>query len=217
MNSVAGFSNTSRGEPACSMLALVHHHDEIGERQRFVLTVRDMDEGDAETELQTTQFGAHAHAQKRIERGQRLVEQQYLRLSDQRARQRDALLLPARQLRGNALRVGLHRDELQELHRLLTPRRLVDAAHLQGEGDIVEAGQMRKQRVALEHHRRAALGGRQVRHVGRADQNVAFGRALVTGDHPQRRGLAAARGAQQAAIAMAGTRRLIASTAVVAP
>ena len=163
-----------------------------------------MNEGDAETELQPTQFGSHSDAQERIERGQWLVEQQYLRLRDQRARQRDALLLPARQLRGHPLRVRLHRDELEEFHRLLAPRRLVDATHLQGKRDIVEAGQVREQRVALEHHRSAALGGRQIGHVGRADEDVAFGCAFVPGDHPERRGLAASRRAQQATIAVGG-------------
>ena len=103
-NSVAGFSNTSRGAPDLLDRALVHHDDEVGERQRLVLAVRDMDEGNAELTLQPTQFGAHAHAQERVERRQRLVEQQDLRMGDQRARQRDALLLPAGQLRGHALR-----------------------------------------------------------------------------------------------------------------
>ena len=167
MNSVAGFSNTSRGGRGLLDAALVHHDDEVGERQRLVLAVRDMDEGDAELLLQAAQLGAHPHAQERVERRQRLVEQQDLRIGDQRARQRDALLLAARQLRRHALGVWRHGDELEELHRLLAPRRLVDALHLQREGDIVDAGEMREERVALEHHRRAALGRRQVGDVGR--------------------------------------------------
>jgi hypothetical protein len=44
--------------------------------------------------LQTLQLLAHAHAQKGVERGQRLVEQQHAGLHDERARQDDALLLP---------------------------------------------------------------------------------------------------------------------------
>ena len=85
-----------------------------------------------------------------------------------------------------------HGHELEELHRLLAPRRLIDALHPEREGDVVDAGEMREERVALEHHRRAALGRRQVGDVGRADENVAFGRALVARNHAQRRGLAAA-------------------------
>ena len=163
-----------------------------------------MDEGNAEAELKPAQFRAHAHAQKRIQRRERFVEQQDLRLRDQRPSERHALLLAARQLRGHALSERIHRNELEEFHRLLAARRLVDPAHLQGERDIVEAGQMREQRVALKHHRRAALGGRQVGNVGVADQNVAFGGAFVAGDHPQRGGLAASRWPEQTAI---GVRR----------
>ena len=103
-NSVAGFSNTSRGEPACSILPL------------FITTTRSASasasswpwvtwtKGMPRLRLQAPQFGAHAHAQERVERRQRLVEQQDLRLGDQRARERDALLLAARQLRRHALR-----------------------------------------------------------------------------------------------------------------
>ncbi|CDI09858.1 protein of unknown function [Agrobacterium pusense] len=60
---------------------------------------------------------------------------------------------------------------------------------------------MRKQRIGLEHHRRAAPGGRQIGHDGVAKPDIAAGNALVTSDHPERRGLAAARRAEQAAVA----------------
>ena len=101
---------------------------------------------------------------------------------------------------GTRSRVGRHGDELEELHRLLTARRLVDALHLEREGDVVDAGEMREQRVALKHHGRPALRRRQVGDIGRADENVAFGRALVASDHAQGRGLAAARRSEQTAI-----------------
>ena len=48
--------------------------------------------------------------------------------------------------------------------------------------------QMREQRVALEHHRRAALGGRQVGDVAASPRMMSpRGRDLVAGDHAQRR------------------------------
>ena len=46
---------------------------------------------------------------------------------------------------------------------------------------------MREQRVALEHHRRAALRRRQVGDVRGAEEDVALVDALVAGDHAQRR------------------------------
>src|ERR671919_450791 len=39
----------------------------------------------------------------------------------------------------------------------------VDLAHAQAEGDVVEHGQMRKDGVALEHHRQVPLARWQVR------------------------------------------------------
>ncbi|KAG0926078.1 hypothetical protein G6F31_018515 [Rhizopus arrhizus] len=56
---------------------------------------------------------------------------------------------------------------------------------------------MRKQRIRLEHHRDAALGGRQVGHVAVADAERARGRRVQAGDHAQRGRLAATRRAQQ--------------------
>ena len=103
-NSVAGWLKMSRGVPACSIRPLFITTIEIGQRHRLVLAVGDVDEGDAELLLQPLQLGAHLDAQERVERRQRLVEQQDLRLGDQRARERDALLLAARQLRRQPLR-----------------------------------------------------------------------------------------------------------------
>jgi len=42
-----------------------------------------MNEGNAQLALQPLQFLAHAYAQERVERRQRFVEQQHLRLSNQ--------------------------------------------------------------------------------------------------------------------------------------
>jgi len=77
---------------------------------------------------------------------------------------------------------------------------VADAAHLQAERDIVEAVEVRKQRIALEHHRRATLDRRQVGDVLSVDQNVAAADPLVPRDHAQRGGLTAAGGSEQAAI-----------------
>jgi hypothetical protein len=56
---------------------------------------------------------------------------------------------------------------------------------------------VREQRVGLEHHRDVAIGGRQVRDISAADQDRPRGRHFEPGDHAQRRGLAAARRAEQ--------------------
>src|SRR6516225_1107949 len=59
----------------------------------FIHVTHSQDERDAELVLQAFQLGAHADAQERVERRKRLVEQKDLRLGDERARERHALLL----------------------------------------------------------------------------------------------------------------------------
>ena len=63
----------------------------------------DVDRGVAVLVVQAAHLEAHLLAQVGVEIGQRLVEQQRLRLDDQRARQRDALLLAAGQFAGIAV------------------------------------------------------------------------------------------------------------------
>ena len=102
-NSVAGCGEDLVRRAALLDAAVVHHDDQVGERHGFVLAVRDVNEGDAEILLQALQLGAHLDAQERVERGERLVEQQDLRVGDQRAGERHALLLAARKLRRKTL------------------------------------------------------------------------------------------------------------------
>ena len=65
-------------------------------------------------------------------------------------------------------------------------------AHLQAEGDIAVDRLVRIERIALEHHRDIALVRRHVIHQFVIEQEVAAADLFQTGDHVQRRGLAAA-------------------------
>ena len=96
------------------------------------------------------------------------------------------------------------RDSIKQFRCLLLARHLVHAAHLQAEGDVVERAQVREQRIALEHHCRAAFGRRQRGDVARTEQDVAFADLLVPGDHAQRGRLATTRRTQQAAVGAGG-------------
>ncbi len=75
----------------------------IGDRHRFFLVVRDVDGRDAERALQLAQLDARLEPQFRVEVRQRLVEQEQARLTNDRARQRAALLLSAGKLAGPPL------------------------------------------------------------------------------------------------------------------
>jgi hypothetical protein len=76
-------------------------------------------------------------------------------------------------------------------------RLLVVARDLQGEGHVVVDRHVRVERVGLEHHGDAALDGRHVVDDHAVDLQRAAGDLLQPRDHPQKRGLAAARGADE--------------------
>ena len=106
-------------------LAVLHHHDHVGKRDRLHLGVGDMDEGDAEFPLHAAQLLAHLHAQLLVERRERLVEQQHARFGDRGTGQRDALLLAAGELAGRRSANSVELDLLD--HRVGgTPRSVVD-------------------------------------------------------------------------------------------
>ena len=85
--------------------ALVEDGEAIGHRERLLLIVRDVDERDADLALDRLQLDLHLLAELQVERAQRLVEEQYPRLVHDRARERDALALAARELRRLAVAV----------------------------------------------------------------------------------------------------------------
>ena len=84
----------------------------VGHGHRLDLVVRDVDHGDAESTLQSTDFATHLTAQLRIQVGQRLVHEADRRLGDDRAAERNALLLSARELRRFAIEKLLKPEQI---------------------------------------------------------------------------------------------------------
>ena len=95
--------------------AVLHDRHAVGHRQGLLLIVRDVHGGNTLIALQALDFVAHFDAQSSIEGRQRLVEQKRLRPEHQRARERDPLLLPARQLTGKFFGLRNQTDPLQHL------------------------------------------------------------------------------------------------------
>ena len=179
---------------------MVHHHHGVSQGDRLRLRVSNMHEGDAEFRLESLQFAAHLQAEKFVQRRKRLVEEKNPGVCNQRAGERNALLLATRELGGHAIAEMVELDALQHLVRTFATLVLPDATHLQIEGDVVENGQVREERVVLEHHRRAALDRRLAHDHLVADIDLTRGRRLVTRDHPQDRRLAAAGWPEKATI-----------------
>ena len=79
-------------------MARVHDRDRVGHRHGLLLVVRHVDERDAEVVLKRLELELHLLAELQVERSERLVEEQDARAVDERAGERDALLLAAREL-----------------------------------------------------------------------------------------------------------------------
>ena len=177
--------------------ALVHHRDPVRHCQRLFLVVRHVDERDADLPLDALELELHRLPELQIERAQRLVQEEGARIVDQRARQRHALLLPARELRRLPARVLSQPHDREEL---LHPARRLLRAHLLApgaEGDVVGDGHVGEERVVLEHSVHVAAIGRDPRHVPAVEQDPAVGGLLEPRDHPKRRRLAATRRPEQ--------------------
>ena len=153
----------------------------------------DVDRRRPEALLDAQDLGARLHAQLGVEVRERLVHEERGRLAHDRAAERDALPLPARE------RLRLAVEEAVEVEDL---RGLLDAAldlllrrlqQLEAEGEVVEDGHVRIERVRLEHHRDVPVLRRDAVDDPLADLDLAVVDLLEAGEAAQRRRLAAPR------------------------
>ena len=115
--------------------------------------------------VQPGDLDAHLHAQRRVEVGERLVEQEHLGLAHDRAADGDALALAAGELPW-----ACGRSSVLELQDARPPRRpCASRSVLRRAGERAARSAMlsrdrhvRIERVGLEHHGDAALGRRHV-------------------------------------------------------
>ena len=117
--------------------AVVHHRDAIAHRERLFLVVRDEHEGDADLGLQRLQLDLEVLAQPCVEGAERLVEEKHAGPEDERAGERDALLLAARELARLAAPERAELDDVEDLGDALALLLLRHALVLQPEGDVV--------------------------------------------------------------------------------
>ena len=175
-----------------------HDRDPIRHRERLELVVGH-DHGRLVEALQDLlDLAAHGLAQLHVEPRERLVEQEADGVADDRAADRDPLLLALGELARPAIE---HVLELQHARDLAhAPLDLGPARPLGVERifQVLAHGQARVERVELEGHRDVALARGELVDPPAGEPDLAAGRGFQPGDHPQRRGLAAARGAEQA-------------------
>ena len=177
--------------------AVVHHHHSVGEGHRLRLVVGDHDHRRIDPLAQLGELHAGAHAQRRVEVRQRLVEEEQPGLFDQGPPDGDALALAARHL--SRLLVELRLD-LQDPRRLLDPRGDLVLRHLrvaEAEGHVLAHAHVRIKRVMLEDHRDAAPARRQGVDPLALQPHLAAVGGLEPGDDAQQGRFAAARRAEK--------------------
>ena len=173
-------------------LALAHDRDAIAHRHRLDLVVRDVDRRHADVALELRDLGAHLDPQLRVEVGQRLVHQERGGLADDRASHRHPLALPTGERTRLAVEERLEVEDPRRIFHALVDLRLLLLPETQAEGDVVVDGQVRVERVALEHHRDVPVARRDLVHDPVADPDLAFGDLLEARHHPERGRLSAA-------------------------
>src|SRR5690606_12066990 len=136
-------------------------------------------------------------AQLLVERPERLIEQEELRALHERARQRDALALAARELVRLAPLESIELHDRKHLEHTLLDLRARQPFLLEAERDVLLHGHVREKRIRLEHHVHRALVRRNAFHGHSIDEYAACTRLLEAGEHAKERRLAAARPAEQ--------------------
>ena len=152
---------------------------------------------DAEVALDFFQLLAHLLTNLRVERGERLVEQEQGGLEEQAARDGDTLLLAAGHLVRILLLAAAHGYEGEYILDVGVDLSLGHLAELEAEGEVFVNGHVRPQVVALEYHCGRAFLGRQADDGLTIDGDVAARDVEEAADGAQNGGLAAAGGAEE--------------------
>jgi len=104
----------------------------------------------------------HRLSRLRVERGERLVEQEQLRVGREGAREVDALLHTAGELGRPAVGEAGETDEIDQLPRDVAPFPLLAALHLEAVHHVARHGSPGKQARRLEDHRAVRTGRRDL-------------------------------------------------------
>jgi hypothetical protein len=141
--------------------SMVHHHDVVGKLERFFLVVGNENGRDMEFIVQRSQPATQFFAHLRIERTERLVEQQHAGFDRERACERDALALPARELRRQTRCERRELDELEQgMHLsadIVLARTMPAWLAAQSKRNVLEYAHVSKQRVVLKNESNLAL------------------------------------------------------------
>ena len=172
--------------------AVAHQDGPAGEECRFRQIVRDQHDGLRQPREGVPQILLQIEAGHRVERPQRLVQQQHLRIEHQGPHQAHALGLPSGELAGQAAQ-GVQR-QARDRGQLLHARRdapLLPAQPARDHRHVLARGKMRKEPAALHHVADLPADPRQpvARQGPSAEADLARVRPHQPVQHPQQGGL----------------------------
>jgi hypothetical protein len=177
--------------------AVFDHHEPVGEHHRVQCVVRDQHARAVEGGQPPPQVRADLQPGVRVERGERLVQEEQSGLYGQRAGQRDPLRLPSGQLSRLGGGEVAEADAFQPGHGRTACLGLGYAARAGAEGDVLQGRQVREQQVVLEHHPHRPGGGLGQMEPLPVQVDEPVGQRLQPGQGAQGRGLAGPVGTEQ--------------------
>jgi hypothetical protein len=176
---------------------VLHDDEPIGDRHGFELVMGHEDGRDLEALLEFPDLLAHDQPQVCIEVGERLVEQQDLRLEAERPGEGDTLLLTAGELVDHPVSKRLKLDHFQEVIDPLGNFVLRPLIDLQSVADVFRHRHMGKEGIILEADPRVPQIGRKIVDPLAVEDDIARTDIGEAADQPQERRLPAAAGANE--------------------
>ena len=196
-NGVAGLPIQGFRRPDLFETPLAEHRHFVAQVEGILLFVGNDDRGDANPVDQRPEFTTGPLAERRIQIGKRLVQEQHAGLGSQRPREGDALLLSAGQ---SAHPPTLEPREIHQREGLGDSVARLESGHaerFQAERDVLPYIEMREERIMLKHHAEAALLGTERDDVLALNDDPSVIGTFEPAQQPKGRRLAAPTGAQQ--------------------
>ena len=177
--------------------AVVHDDDNVRHRKSLLLVVSDVEEGDAETVLDSLELDLHFLAQLEVKCAERLVQKKNLRVVCKSSCDGNTLLLTARERVDTSLFKALESNKLEKLSDLCTDLGLRLFLYSHTESYIFINVEMGEECVTLENGVELSLVGRNVVDVLARKENIALVLFDEAADNPEGCCLAAARRTEQ--------------------
>ena len=177
--------------------AVLHDHDTVTEGHSLGLVVSNINERALDLVAQLNELGTHLVTKLGVQVGQRLVHQEDLRITHDGAADSDTLALAARKRLGLTVEVLGDTQDLGSGANLAVDLVLGDLLELKRKRHVLVHRHIGVQSIALEHHGNVAVLGRHVVDALAVDEHVTRSDVLQAGDHAHRRGLTAARRADE--------------------